>query len=153
MMLRPTKPDDTAMIQALVDEIYGEYDCRLYLDEEPHWIDPGPYFRETGGEFWVIEVEGEVRATGAVKLNDADSELKCLYVHPSLRGQGVAPMLIQQAIDHARAAGKEKMFLWTDTRFHTAHHLYRKLGFQEFGFRDCADSNNSLEYGFEMVIT
>lgn len=151
--LRPARPEDTPMIQALVSQVYGEYGLSLYLDEEPHWIDPCTYFRADGGEFWVVEVDGVVKAMGAVKLHhDQSCELKCLYVHTSLRGQGIAPMLIRKAIDHAVAAGKNHMMLWSDTRFTTAHHLYRKLGFQQTGFRDCQDSNQSLEYGFEMSI-
>ncbi len=150
---RPAQPQDTSMIQALVSEVYGEYGLGLYLDEETHWVDPCTYFRTDGGEFWVFEVEGVVKGMGAVQLHEDEScELKCLYVHASVRGQGVAPTLIQKAITHAVAAGKTQMVMWSDTRFKTAHHLYRKLGFQQTGFRDCQDSNQSLEYGFERPI-
>jgi len=78
--------------------------------------------------------------------------LKTLYVHPSLRRQGWGRKLTTLAIAYAQAAGKQKMILWSDTRFTDAHRLYRNLGFTEMGRRDLNDSNNSVEYGFEMPL-
>jgi putative acetyltransferase len=45
-----------------------------------------------------------------------------------------------------------KMILWSDTRFLAAHRLYRNLGFREIGTRELNDSNNSVEYGFELSL-
>jgi putative acetyltransferase len=56
-------------------------------------------------------------------------------------------------MNYARVAGKPKMILWSDTRFADAHRLYRNLGFTEMGIRDLHDSNNSVEYGFEMPLS
>ena len=151
--LRKTVPEDVPGILQLVGEVYSEYDCVLDAEnEERHLLDPGPYFRGHGGEFWVVEEDGRVRATAAVMLHEDSGELKTLYVHPSLRRQGWGKRLTMLAIDYARAAGKERMILWSDTRFTDAHRLYRKLGFREMGMRDLNDSNNSVEYGFEMAL-
>ena len=151
--LRPTVPEDVPEILSLISEVYAEYDCVLYAEtEERHLLTPGPYFRNHGGEFWVVEQDGVVRATAAVMLHEDSAELKTLYVHPSLRRQGWGRTLTTLAIDYARAAGKRKMILWSDTRFTDAHRLYRNLGFTEMGRRDLNDSNNSVEYGFEMPL-
>jgi N-acetylglutamate synthase-like GNAT family acetyltransferase len=149
-MLRPTIPEDVPEILSLISEVYAEYGCVLYAEtEERHLLEPGPYFRKAGGEFWVVEQDGKVRATVAVLLHEDAAELKTLYVHPSLRRQGWGRNLTTMAIDYARAAGRRKMILWSDTRFKDAHRLYRNLGFTEMGVRDLKDSNNSVEYGFE----
>jgi N-acetylglutamate synthase-like GNAT family acetyltransferase len=152
--LRPTIPEDVPGILALIGEIYAEYDCVLNAElEEQHLLEPGPYFRGHGGEFWVVEEDGKIRATVAVSLHDDSGELKTLYVHPSLRRQGWGRKLTTLAMDYARAAGKQKMILWSDTRFADAHRLYRNLGFTDMGIRDLHDSNNSVEYGFEMSLS
>ena len=150
LTLRPTVPEDVLGILKLISEVYAEYDCVLDAEtEEQHLLEPGPYFREHGGEFWVVEEGGVVRATAAVLLHEDSGELKSLYVHPSLRRQGWGRKLTVLAMDYARSAGKQKMILWSDTRFTDAHRLYRNLGFTETGRRDLKDSNNSIEYGFE----
>lgn len=149
--LRPTIPEDVPGILALIGEVYTEYGCVLNAEkEERHLLEPGPYFRSHGGEFWVVEESGRIRATVAVTLDGDAGELKSLYVHSSLRRQGWGRKLTALAIYYARAGGKQKMILWSDTRFLDAHRLYRSLGFRETSMRDLHDSNNSVEYGFEL---
>jgi putative acetyltransferase len=150
LKVRPTVPEDTPGILALIGEVYREYDCVLDAEgEERHLLEPGPYFRASGGEFWVVEDEGEVRATVAVTLHEDAGELKSLYVHPDLRRQGWGRRLTELAIEYARSRGRGRMILWSDTRFTSAHRLYRGMGFRETGVRELHDSNNSVEYGFE----
>jgi len=153
LLLRPTAPEDVPGIHALIGEVYAEYDCVLNVEQdEPHLLEPGPYFRAHGGEFWVVEENGRICATVAVVLHEDAGELKSLYVHSSLRRQGWGRRLTELAIDYARAAGRQKMILWSDTRFLDAHRLYRSLGFHETGVRESHDSNNTVEYGFEMSL-
>jgi putative acetyltransferase len=151
-LLRPVRRKDVPSILELIDGVYAEYGCKLDAEnEERHLLDPIAYFRAQGGEFWVVEEDGRVRATVAVQLHAAGaSELKSLYVHSSLRRQGWGRKLANLAIEHARARASQRMFLWSDTRFEDAHRLYRSLGFRECGYRELNDSNNSKEYGFEM---
>jgi putative acetyltransferase len=149
LKVRPTVPEDVPGILTLIGEVYTEYDCVLDAEEERHLLEPGPYFRAHGGEFWVVEDGGKVRATVAVMLHEDAGELKSLYVHPDLRRQGWGRRLTELAIDYARARGLRRMILWSDTRFTSAHSLYRGMGFRETGVRELHDSNNSVEYGFE----
>ena len=152
-LLRPTVPDDVPLIFVLIDEIFAEYDCKLNVEtEDVHLVAPGPYFRQRGGEFWVVENDGAILATVAVLLHEDAGELKALYVHKTLRRHGWGRRLTNLAIDFARGASKPRLILWSDTRFTDAHRLYRKMGFHEFGERDLHDSNNSKEYGFELTL-
>jgi len=147
---RPTVPEDVPGILNLIAGIYAEYDCVLDAEnDERHLLEPGTYFRAQGGEFWVVEENGVIRATVGVMLHDDAGELKTLYVHPSLRRQGWGRRLTELAMDYARSRGKTKMILWSDTRFLDAHSLYRSMGYREIGIRELHDSNNSVEYGFE----
>jgi putative acetyltransferase len=150
---RPTVPEDVPGILALIGEVYSEYGCVLDAErEERHLLEPGPYFRAHNGEFWVVEESGRIRATVAVMLDEDAGELKSLYVHSSLRRQGWGRRLTEMAIAYARAGGMRKMILWSDTRFLAAHRLYRKMGFREIGTRELNDSNDSVEYGFELSL-
>ena len=135
---------------ALVSEVFAEYGLILNAAiDEPRLLEADTYFRGSGGEFWVVELDGTIRATGAVYLHGEAGELKSLYVHSTLRRRGVGRGLTQMSIDYARAAGKRRMFLWSDTRFRDAHRLYRNMGFREFGLRVLDDSHDSTEIGFE----
>jgi len=87
-----------------------------------------------------------------VLLHADAAELKTLYVHRSLRRQGWARRLVQMAIEHARLRGRQQMILWSDTRFLDAHRLYTNMGFLQTGKRELEDSNNSIEYGFELAL-
>jgi N-acetylglutamate synthase-like GNAT family acetyltransferase len=120
--------------------------------DEPHLVEPGPYVRERGGEFWVAERAGKIVATGAVKLHADCGEVKTIYVHPLARRQGLARRLTELAIEHARQAGRRKMILWSDTRFTKAHALYASMGFIRDGERDLHDSNHSREFGYWKAI-
>jgi ribosomal protein S18 acetylase RimI-like enzyme len=153
LRLRPTVEEDVPGILALIGEVYKEYDCVLNAEaEERHLLEPGPYFRAHGGEFWVVDDGARIVATAAVMLDEDAGELKTLYVHSSLRRQGWGRMLTELAISYARERGKRKMVLWSDTRFLDAHRLYRNMGFREMGTRELNDSNNTVEYGFEMSL-
>ena len=148
---RPVERRDNPGVIALIDEVFGEYGFGLELDGiDAHLNDPGPYFRARGGEFWVVQVGGVIRATAAVVLHADAGELRCLYVHRDLRRQGWGRRLTRMTIDCARRAGRQRFFLWTDTRFVAAHALYRSMGFEQRGQRELGDSAGTREVGFEL---
>ena len=147
---RPTIAEDLPGILALIGEVFAEYGCVLDAEhEDTYLLSPGPHFRESGGEFWVVEQAGKIVATAAVLLHDDDAELKCLYVHRSSRRRGWGRRLSELCMDFARRAGKRRMILWSDTRFIEAHQLYQQMGFTQRGTRELHDSNNTTEYGYE----
>jgi GNAT superfamily N-acetyltransferase len=151
--LRAATEHDTQGLQRLVAEVYAEYDCTLDVErDEPHLIEPTTYFRGSGGELWVVDEEGFIRASGAVFLHPEAAELKTLYVHPALRRQGWGRRLISLAMEHARGSGRRQMILWSDTRFLDAHRLYTSMGFRQTGRRELNDINKSVEYGFETAL-
>jgi oligopeptidase B len=152
LRLRPTVAGDVPGILALIGGVYAEYGCVLDPEhEDRHLLAPGPHFRANGGEFWVVEEDGIVRATVGVLLCGEVVELKSLYVAPSLRRQGWGERLVRLAQAHGRTAGGRRMVLWSDTRFADAHRLYRRLGFRQEGVRALNDVNETVEYGFELA--
>lgn len=153
-LIRPTRKEDTPLIHSLIRNIYATYGYSFHVErEEPHLIEPGDYFRASGGEFWVVEEDGAIVATGAVLLHRPTNqgELRTLYVDPRHRRQGEGRRLTQSAIDHARAAGCSGMFLWSDTLFVEAHRLYESLGFHRTDRRSVKIINAFDEYRYDLT--
>ena len=154
LVIRPAESADTPGIHALIASVYAEYECTLDVErDEQHLIEPGPYFRSSGGQFWVIESQKVIVGTGAVRLYPSFAELKTIYIHPSLRRQGWARRLVELAVNHTLASGRTRMSLWSDTRFLNAHSLYESLGFRRTDYRELKDLNRSKEYGYELDLS
>lgn len=60
-------------------------------------------------------------------------ELYRLYVDESVKGAGIAPSLMQDCVDWARALGAKALYLgvWEDN--HRAQRFYRRFGFEHYG--------------------
>jgi len=153
--VRKAAPTDAPAIQRLVNSVFGEYGLAIAVNGvDEHLAEPAEYFHARGGEFWVVEDGGRIVATvGALPHNSETTELKALYVHPSIRRQGWGRKLTKLVMDYTRATDKKRVILWSDTRFTDAHRLYRGLGFRQFGQRELHDIYNSSEYGFECDLT
>ena len=57
------------------------------------------------------------------------AEIDDVETHEAYRGRGYATAILQRAIDEARAAGADLVFLVTDAD-DWPQHLYRRLGFE-----------------------
>ena len=153
--LRPARDDDSPGIVALVGCCFSAYPgCLLDVnDEERGLLTPSTSF----AAFWVLAHHDRILATIACTEHDVDGqrgpepgvELKKCYVHPALRGHGVARRLVDLVEDHARSAGRQIVELWSDTRFVTAHGVYTHLGYRPTGAeRALEDSSATREFHF-----
>lgn len=157
---RSAAASDTLGIHALIAGIYAQYHYTLDVEsEDTHLIDPGRYFRASGGDFWVIPDEtGRIIASGAAAIhsdypNGPAGELKSLYVDPSARRRGFARTLANLAIAHSRDSDCSLFILWSDTIFTEAHNLYRSLGMSQGPTRHLSLPRNSFdEYFFSMPL-
>jgi len=151
--LRPGRDGDAEGFIALIGACWAEYPgCILDLDGEvPELRALATYFRDQGGMLWAAERDGRVIGmVGARPLNDdAAWEICRMYVDATARGIGLAGDLLRAAEDHARAAGAQRLVLWTDTRFTRAHGFYEKQGYMRQGsIRILDDISNSLEFRY-----
>jgi putative acetyltransferase len=151
--IRPFQDADAESVRSLIADVYAEYGCSFVDEEETHLADPSTFFRARGGDFWVAEDDCGVAGSVAVWFaEEAEAELKSLYVRRDRRGSGLGERLVHLALDHSRQAGKRSVRLWTDTRFERAHRLYDRLGFERFGERELGDFNQSREYGMRLSL-
>ena len=90
------------------------------------------YF-ENRGIFLVLEAEGEIIGTGAIRqLEGRLCELKRLWLLTEYHGLGLGYQMFQELLAVARALGYERMRLETDAVFQKrAVEFYKKLGFYQ----------------------
>ena len=92
---------------------------------------PGIY-TPPSGRLLLASVDGEAAGCVALrKIEPSVCEMKRMFVYPCFHGRGVGLALAQRLIEHARAAGYERMRLDTSIRQAEATGLYRRLGFRE----------------------
>jgi GNAT superfamily N-acetyltransferase len=102
--------------EALVARIVADYAAGHDPDRESAWI-ADLHGSRVGCIFCVRGDE-----TGVAKL-------RILLVHPDGRGHGLGGRLVDTAIAFARAAGYERVALWTNHPLVAARHIYLERGF------------------------
>ena len=63
--------------------------------------------------------------------DDKTCELRKMYLHPSIRGQGKGHQLLAKCLDAAREYGFERCYLETMSQMEAARKLYLRFGFVE----------------------
>ena len=87
-------------------------------------------FDPTRERCWIAERNtARVGAVMIVKHSDTVAKLRLLHVERAARGLGVGKRLVDECIRFSRAAGYEKITLWTQANLLAARHLYRTAGF------------------------
>lgn len=85
-----------------------------------------------GGEILFAALDGHAVGTVGLKVEDADSfELTKMAVDERWHGRGYGQRLLENALELARALGKKRVILYSQTALKPAIALYRKNGFVE----------------------
>lgn len=80
---------------------------------------------------WIAEVDGRrVGCVFCVTADEITAQLRILLVDPSARGHHLGGQLVDECIAFARAAGYQKMRLWTNHPLTAARHIYLSRGFK-----------------------
>jgi len=131
--LRPLAPGDLGWViqrhGARYAEEYG-WDAsfetlvaRILADYAEHH-DPR---RETG---WIADLAGEpVGCVFCMRNDDRTAQLRLLLVEPAARGLGIGAALVEECLTFARAAGYERIMLWTNDVLTAARRIYQRTGF------------------------
>lgn len=145
--IRPAIISDSEALIALIDGVYREYSDRICLENyDADLLEVSKPYVEQGGAIVVAcEENGTIAGVhAAVPIQNQPGlfTFRRLYVAPPYRGvTPVGRLLMQWAIDYARARGAHRIEFWSDTRFKRAHRFFEKFGFQTTGeTRECNDS-------------
>jgi GNAT superfamily N-acetyltransferase len=75
------------------------------------------------------DLEQRLGCAFVVKQDDAVAKLRMVLLLPEARGLGLGKRLVRACIDFARAAGYQRMTLWTNDVLHAARAIYVAEGF------------------------
>lgn len=150
--IRPARNEDGDALGRLIARCWADYPGS-YFDRhgEMSGLDRiASDYEAAGGVVW--SAVGGDRIVGSVAVAPAGEvggawEAAKVYVDPRLRRAGLGRRLMTLAEDHAADHGAQRIVLWTDTRFVTAHRFYERLGYVADGrTRALRDLSNSVEY-------
>lgn len=150
-VLRPAADADSAALIELIGACFADYPgCVLEVDAEEPWLrEPATAYAREGGRLTVATSDGQVVACAGYR----HGQVKNVYVAASARRAGLGSRLVRTVEDAARAAGANRIELWTDTRFLDAHRMYERLGYRRTGrTRELHDLSDTVEYHFEKTL-
>lgn len=154
MTIRAGQDADAAHYIRLIGDAWAEFPGVVFdVDAElPELHHLASWFEGQGGRVWLAEgPDGVPQGMVGVRPHGSDEawEICRMYVDKAARGTGLAHRLLDQAENHAREQGAERLILWTDTRFAGAHKFYEKRGFVRQGaIRILDDLSKSLEFRY-----
>ncbi|MHB1133369.1 MAG: bifunctional helix-turn-helix transcriptional regulator/GNAT family N-acetyltransferase [Chloroflexota bacterium] len=80
---------------------------------------------------WIAEWQDEpVGSVFVVKHEEKVAKLRLFLVEPRARGLGIGRRLVEECLAFARAAGYEKIVLWTQSELLAARRIYERAGFR-----------------------
>lgn len=144
LIIRPATLLDRAFIRSVSERTwpstYGHIISKEQIDFMLDWMysdDSLASQFEKGHQFYIANYKGEDIGFCSVSAAEADDsmnpylnshKLNKLYVLPSAHGNGSGKALLKKAIEVAKAAGSDSLFLQVN-KDNTAYHFYLKNGF------------------------
>jgi N-acetylglutamate synthase-like GNAT family acetyltransferase len=127
------RPGDLGYIIYLHGYFYS-HDCGFGETFEPYVaisLSEFIRYRKERERLWIVEHRKHVAGSMAVvEHSDRLAHLRWFFLHPKIRGSGVATDLLGEAIEFCRLCEYEQIFVWTVDFLEAAKKLYRKQGFK-----------------------
>lgn len=132
--IRAATNRDVPVIKEIVYSVLIEYGLQPDSGSADKDIeDIESYYKNNGGYFGVLEIDGTIAATfGVYKREEHICELRKMYMPAQYRGQGLGKEILEFSLQKARDLGFTTMILETATPLKEAIALYQKYGFTEY---------------------
>lgn len=133
-LIRAWTPSDREEAAAVIRNALAEYG----LPWEPTGADRDvleveTFYTAVGGEFWVIEQQGQLVGTGAyypIQRGEKAVEIRKMYLSASVRGRGLGKYLLQQLENRIAQQGYQEIWIETASVLKEAVQLYERYGYQ-----------------------
>ncbi|NLN97586.1 MAG: ribosomal protein S18-alanine N-acetyltransferase [Eubacteriaceae bacterium] len=107
------------------------------------------YIRESQnpvGVYYILEIDGRAVGYAGMWCVAGEAELMNIGILPDMQGRGYGQILLKTLLDHSETTGCAVMSLEVKEQNLTAIALYKKLGFEQIGFRKSyyKDGSNAL---------
>ena len=128
---RPAMATDRPAITSFLQVMLEEFDLGLDFDGVDDDINGLPNSYD-GGYFGLVERDDEILGTFALyPIKEDTAEVRKMYLHPSLRGQGLGRTLLEFVESVAVARGFKELQLETASAMVAARSLYARAGYIE----------------------
>ncbi len=133
-LIRSWTPSDRDAAAAIIRDALAEYG----LSWEPTGADRDVLeveesYNAVGGEFWVIEQQGQLVGTGAyypVERGEKAVEIRKMYLSPAARGKGLGKYLLEELENAIANRGFHEIWIETASVLKEAVKLYESSGYQ-----------------------
>ncbi len=133
-LIRSWETRDRADAFHLIREVLAEYglNCEPYgADRDVYDVEL--YYHTKGGEFWVVEREGEIVGTAAyypIERGKNAVEIRKMYILPAARGKGLGKFLLQELESKIASRGFDEIWIETASVLKEAVKMYENSGYQ-----------------------
>jgi putative acetyltransferase len=132
-LIRDWEIRDRTAAAEVIRQVLAEYDLGWEPDgADRDVLEVEACYLETGGEFWVVESDAQIVATGAyypIQRGEQAAEIRKMYLLPRVRGQGLGSFLLGQLEDAIAAHGFRQIWIETASVLKEAVQLYEKNGY------------------------
>jgi putative acetyltransferase len=133
--IRSWQPDDRQAAADVIQNALAEYGLGWEPDgADRDVLEVEEYYLARGGEFWVIEHEGEIMGTSAYypypHRGEKAVEIRKMYLSPKARGQGLGRHLLRELERSILAHGYQEIWIETASILIAAVKLYEANGYQ-----------------------
>lgn len=128
-LIRPATPDDRAAIEAIVEAAYAIYVPRI--GRRPMPMDDDYAARIAAGEAHVLEADGAVLGVLVLEHEDGALLIDNVAIRQDAQGRGLGARLLDFAEEAARAAGHDRVRLFTNVAMTENIARYLRRGYRE----------------------
>lgn len=133
-LIRSWTPDDREAAATIIRDTLAEYGLPWDgFGADQDVLEVEKFYQATGGEFWVVEQQGQIVGTAAyypVRRGEKAVEIRKMYLSSMARGKGLGKLLLQQLEIAIANRGFQSIWLETASVLKEAVNLYESSGYQ-----------------------